>query len=273
MFGSSKLRRGALVTRSRGEPSADAATRGRTLLILWATFGLLALYDPASALATPHSACRVPRLTGLTLKAASARARRAGCRLRVEGAAHSGTVVRQTPRARRSSAQVIVWLRAAVRPHGALPVPAPTPPPGGGESSPRSCTGGLVPRGTHDYETEGPYATEHLTEGPSELVVGFFLDGGPAVPPPCERPPTPDAGTVEVLDSGGGVVATRSSQYEQLAAIALAPGSYTVNETFDAATICSTGSAGTSCDHPTQTRTVTIPAGYTVRVDFELDIP
>jgi hypothetical protein len=108
-----------------------------------------------------------------------------------------------------------------------------------------------------------------VTPGPTELLSGFYVRGGPALmfsAPGCKRPePKPDAGTVEVLDASGAVVATASSTAGVLVQIALAPGSYTIRGTFKSAEINS--------GHPQDTESLSIPAGHTVRQDFFLDVP
>ncbi len=71
-----------------------------------------------------------------------------------------------------------------------------------------------------------------MTPGPTALVSGFFVVGGPAIPfsdPHCWRPaPTPGAGTVAVTNPSGGVVATQTSVAGVLVKIPLAPGTYTI---------------------------------------------
>jgi hypothetical protein len=108
-----------------------------------------------------------------------------------------------------------------------------------------------------------------ITTGPTELVSGFYLVGGPLTrfsAPECRRPePSPGAGTVEVTNAGGVLVATQTSTQDHFVEIALSPGSYTIRGTFLNATI--------NGAHPTKTESVVIPAGDSVRQDFFLDIP
>jgi hypothetical protein len=123
-----------------------------------------------------------------------------------------------------------------------------------------------------DPEVEGPFLDLHVTPGPTELIDGFYLDGGPAAPQGCEWPARkPDAGTVEVRSTSGEAVATQTSEVGHLVEIPLPPGTYTVTSTFVSATICAGGTA--DCSHPTETFAVTIAAGYSVRKDFVLQIP
>jgi hypothetical protein len=75
----------------------------------------------------------------------------------------------------------------------------------------------------------------------------------------------PGAGTVEVLDAAGMVIATRSSTSGHFVEIPLAPGSYTIRGTFLNATINDV--------HPRNTESVVIPPGHTVRQDFSLSVP
>jgi hypothetical protein len=248
----------------------------------------------ASVSATPAfahagTACRIPRLKGLTLAAARARVAHAGCRLRVSGAAlrdaGAQTVARQSPGARARSANVTVWLNplpakrneesragpatpVVVAP---LPQPEPSPPQ---PARPTCAAEGLPVAGSRirEPELEGPFGEEHITPGPTELVSGFFLDGGPAPPPGCEWPAqTPSPGTVEVTNASGEVVATQASEDGHFVEISLPPGTYTIASTFVSATFCK-GIGTADCVHPTETYEVTIAAGYTVRKDFIIQI-
>ena len=121
-----------------------------------------------------RSACHVPRITGLTLSVAREPAAHAGCTLRVKGAALKQssiqTVDRQLPAAGGRSSSVTLWLNPFCR-------------------------------GSAAY---GPGLKEPVVRpGPTELVSGFYLDGGPLAlfsAPGCKRPaPPPGAGIVEAL--------------------------------------------------------------------------
>lgn len=183
--------------------------------------------------------CHVPRLTGLTLSVARDRLAHTGCSLRVRGAAleeaQIQTVERQSPASGRRSSTVTVWLNPL-------------------------C---------HGSAAYGPGLNEQvLTPGPTELVSGFYLDGGPLArfsDPGCKRPaPPPGAGTVVVMDASGAVVATQTSTSGQFIRIPLPAGSYTVTGTFLDAT-----SNGV---HPTTSESLVVPPGQTVRQDFFLSI-
>jgi hypothetical protein len=243
----------------------------------------------ATASAHAGSVCRVPRLKGLTLTVARARVVRAGCRLRVSGAAledaGTQTVERQSPGARARSSNVTVWLNpvAAKKDEGsrdgqAAPVavpPQPKPEPSAsGPEIPTCAAEGLPVSGSRvpDPELEGPFVDQHVTPGPTGLVSGFYLDGGPAAPRGCEWPaPTPGPGTVEVTNASGEVVATQTSEAGHFVEIPLPPGTYTITSTFVSATFCK-GAGTANCVHPTETYAVTITAGYTVRKDFVVQI-
>lgn len=199
---------------------------------------MLAASSAAAAVATRH-ACHAPRLTGLTLEVARARAAHAHCMLRLKGAplerAAIQTVARQSPRAGRRFASVTVWMNPL-------------------------CFGSA------DY---GPVTKEpRLTAGPTELISGFYLDGGPAAPyssASCMRPePKPESGIVEVIDSSGNVVATETSAQGHFVEIPLPAGSYMIRGTFLRAAINEV--------HPVETKSLVIPAGYSVRQDFSLDL-
>lgn len=184
--------------------------------------------------------CRVPRLTGLTLIVARKRAAHAACKLRVKGArleeAAVQTVERQAPNTRGRTVDVTVWINPSCR-------------------------------------READYAPEIkepvVTPGPTELVSGFYLVGGPDSrrfsTPGCRLPaPRPGSGTVDVLNANGAVVTTQTSEYGHFLEIPLPPGSYTLDGTFLDAT-----SNGV---HPKKTESLVIPSGHTVRQDFFLSI-
>lgn len=210
------------------------------LLALAATLLSLATTN-ASGAGARGAGCRVPRLKGLKLAEARERARHAGCMLRVQGAklerARVQTVERQSPAGGKHAATVTVWINPLCH-------------------------------GSADY---GPEITEPLlTPGPTELIAGFYLDGGPLAlfsTPGCRRPEPPSGGgTVEVIDAAtGALLATQTAAYAHLAEIPLAPGTYKVIGTFAGATI--------DGQHATETMTVQVPAGHTVRQDFVLSIP
>jgi hypothetical protein len=201
----------------------------------------------ASGSASAHQArtvgtgCHVPRFTGLTLSAARKRAAHAHCNLRVKGAAleqaEVQTIERQSPARGGRSSSVTVWLNPFCR-------------------------------------READYAPELkeplVTQGPTELVSGFFLVGGPDSrrfsDRGCKLPaPPPGAGTVDVTNASGAVVATQTSTYGHFVEIPLPAGSYTITGTFLGATVNEV--------HPKESESVVIPAGHTVRQDFFLNIP
>ncbi|HEV2980813.1 MAG TPA: carboxypeptidase-like regulatory domain-containing protein [Solirubrobacteraceae bacterium] len=118
---------------------------------------------------------------------------------------------------------------------------------------------------------EGPRGGEpRITSGPTELVSGFFLNGGPHrfySSPGCRRPePLPGAGTVRVLNPAtGALVATATSTDGHFVTIPLPAGSYTIAGTFGDATV--------NGRHATKSMSVQIPPGHSVRQDFILQIP
>ncbi len=194
----------------------------------------------ARAAARVGSACHVPRLTGFTLSVARRRAAHGGCTLHVKGAKPEEprvqTVERQSPRGGHSSS-VTVWLNPL-------------------------CNG---------MAAHGPGLEEPIvTPGPTELISGFYLDGGPLVTfsdPGCKRPaPPPQAGTVEVTNTAtGAVVATQTSAHGKFVEIPLPAGSYTIVGTFLEDT--------ENGVHPKESESVVIPPGHTVRRDFFLNVP
>jgi hypothetical protein len=114
----------------------------------------------------------------------------------------------------------------------------------------------------------GPPAGEpFLTVGPTKLVSGLFLAGGPfeVFPGPC-RQGIPGAGAIVVINpSSGATVASATVARGQLAMIPVAPGTYTIDGTFADATV-----NGVSM---TSSASVTIPAGRTVRQDVVASVP
>jgi hypothetical protein len=213
--------------------------RSRAAWFSWLVVLAASCLAPSGAAATGASSCTVPRLTGLTLEVARRRLARAGCALEARHVAPQfagmQTVAAQLPSPGRRSSRVTVWLNPL-------------------------CHGGAA----YAPQFEEPaYA-----DGPSELLSGFYLDGGPLVifsDPRCRRPePSPEAGSVEVLDAAGSVVATASSSAGQLVAIPLAPGAYTLRGT-------PARGGGIGLAQPL-TKSVVVKAGETVREDFVVPI-
>jgi hypothetical protein len=195
----------------------------------------------AGQVKTERRGCHVPRLTGLTLFAARERAAHAHCKLRVKGASRENadiqTVERQSPARGGHSSSVTVWLNPL-------------------------CRGGAVYAPTFNEQL--------LTPGPTELISGFFLVGGPLrrwfSAPGCKRPaPSPGAGTVEVTNASGAVVARQTSTSGHFVEIPLPAGSYTITGTFL--------NAITNGVHPQHSESIVIPPGHSVRQDFFLNIP
>lgn len=218
---------------------------GGSLLAVIALLGVVSVGAAARPAASAKRTCHVPRLRGLTLEVALRKAEHAGCKLRLKGAAVKQalvqTVRRQSPAAGRRSRRVKVWVNPL-------------------------CSGSA------DY---GSGIKEPVIKaGPTELVSGFYLAGGPLrqfSDPHCKRPePPPGAGTVEVVDASGAVVATRTSSSGHFVKIRLPAGSYTIRGTF----LGATRNVGPINDegHPQETKSIVIPAGHTVRQDFVLPI-
>ncbi len=198
----------------------------------------VASVNAAGRPAVASKVCHAPQLRGLTLDVARLKAAKAGCKLRLKGAVLKQpgvqTVDRQSPPGRHSST-VTVWLNPFCR-------------------------------GSAAY---GPGITEPtVTPGPTELVSGFYLVGGPLArfsAPNCKRPERPPgAGVVEVINATGALVATQTSTTGRFVKIPLPAGSYTIRGTFLNATVNET--------HPTETEPLTIPTGHTVRQDFFLSV-
>lgn len=191
--------------------------------------------------ASRRGSCRVPRLTGLVVAVARRDVAKAGCRLRLQGArvqaAEIQTIARQIPRAGQRARLITAWVNPL-------------------------CVG---------QGANGPPSGEPiLAPGPSELVTGLFVAGGPLVltsAPSCVfRPGVPGPGTITITDPAtGAVIATSTVVAGQLATFPLPPGTYTISGTFD--DVIGNGQrAQTSA-------TVSIPGGEIVRQDVTLAVP
>jgi hypothetical protein len=195
-----------------------------------------------SALVRPTSVCSVPRLTSLVLSLARERAAKAHCKIRLEGASVSlppvQTIRAQTPAEGHHARVLTLWLNPL-------------------------CSGSAA---------AGPGLNEPLiTAGPTELVSGLYVVGGPLTrwsEPRCKpHPGEPRAGTITVTDAANGaIVASQAVSRGQLATIPLAPGKYTIRGTFANATI----NERLAQSFPT---TVEVSAGKTVRQDVFLGVP
>ena len=188
------------------------------------------------------SVCRVPRLSGIVVSLARARAAKAGCQVRLLGAPVTDpgiqTIRLQRPSARHHGRTVTLWVN---------PI----------------CG---------DSALTGPGISEpSLTAGPSELISGLYIVGGPLrlrSEPRCTfHPGIPGPGTITVRDAAtSAIVASQTVTGGHLAPIPLTPGTYTVEGTFGNATI--NNQAGRSL-----ATTVQIAAGETVRQDVFLNVP
>lgn len=100
----------------------------------------------------------------------------------------------------------------------------------------------------------------YVTRGPTEIVVGLYVQGG-AFDPNCRQQPPrgPYGGTVLVRRRGGAVVARETLHASgKLFVLHVAPGSYTIS---------------TERGAFVQPESVTVRAGYTVRRDLFEDVP
>jgi hypothetical protein len=189
-----------------------------------------------------QTTCRVPRLTGLVLTSARERTRRAGCELRIKGAAverpQIQTIRRQSPPPRHHGRVLTVWLN-------------------------RLCSGSGA---------WGPPAGEpFLSPGPTELVSGLYLDGGPlrfrSAPRCGSLSGTSSPGTITVSDPAtGATVAVRLVAARQLARIPLPAGTYSVTGVFD--------NAFNGSEHMRSApQTIDVAPNTTVRQDLVVSIP
>jgi len=193
----------------------------------------------SNARAHASGSCREPRLEGLTLAKARVRAGLAGCLVHVVNGQIPADepmqlIARQKPAAGSERRSIDVWL-----------VPL--------------CRQTAAP---------GPPAGEPIRKaGPTELVSGIFLDGGPLVLRPTCSPGRPSAGTIRIVNpTSGATVASSTVATGKLATFPLPPGTYTIEGTVANAT-------SESMPIHTRPETVTIRAGVTVRQDAVADLP
>jgi hypothetical protein len=179
-------------------------TPARLIVAAFATAMLIAVVTAASAASTTTRGCVAPRLVGLTERAALRQARAAGCVVHLAGArlkqATVQTIAAQTPAPGTRSVVVRLTLNPL-------------------------CFGSAL---------NGPPHNEGMRPGPTELITGLYLVGGPALPyssPHCRRKPgTPGPGTIDVLDATGGtVVASQTAKRGRLVTFRLPPGRYRVS--------------------------------------------
>lgn len=99
--------------------------------------------------------------------------------------------------------------------------------------------------------------------GPTELVGGLYIQGGPVPPPPCKpQPRGPYAGKITVANAkAGAVVARQRVASGHLAHIKLSPGRYKLSGRMSG--------GGPTTGSPT----ITIRRGYKTRQDLFEDVP
>jgi hypothetical protein len=229
---------GGLASVGKLSPSSQVGAPGH---------GLLVSKPTSAAIRGKKGTCRrVPKLVGLSLSVARTRSAHAGCKLRVREAGTSQVV--EEPPSGPSAAQIVT----NQTPHA------------GGAG--RIVTVWLKPLCDQSAEPGPPAHEPRVKRGPTELVSGLFLDGGPLRRTPRCRSGTPWAGTITVANRAGKVVASDKVHTGKLARIRLVPGTYTIHGTFADAT-----RNGQPIE--TEPQTVTIPAGEIVREDVVANIP
>jgi hypothetical protein len=202
----------------------------------------IALFASGAGAAAAARCNPTPALRGLTLAAARVKAARAGCHLSVSN-----------PGSQDDARRLVASQTVRRGPHGptidvrldplCMAANSPGPPP-------------------HE-----PF----IRRGPTELVSGLFLTGGPVFfysAPHCSSVAgTPSAGTITVTNRASGArVAKQTVAEGQLAHFHLGPGSYTITGVFSDAY-----ANGVPLTTPPQT--VEIPRGDTVRQDVVAGIP
>ena len=197
----------------------------------------LTLTAASTAAAPPaHSSCRAPRMIGLTVTAARARAKISGCQLRLTGASVKMPKIQTIRRQSVRPGRVTKFLAVTVNP---------------------LCPGSA--------QLGPPPGEPLLSPGPTELDTGLFIEGGAFIfrsAPVCkDLVGKSDAGTITVTNAAGTAIANEVAlNAGQLLKITLSAGQYTITGVF----------AGGNAVGPT---TVTVPVGEVVRQDLVLDVP
>jgi hypothetical protein len=101
----------------------------------------------------------------------------------------------------------------------------------------------------------------YVTRGPTEVVVGLYVQGGAIIPSCPQEPRGPYGGTVTVSAHGGRIVARETLHAAgKLFVLRVAPGSYTIGAKFASSVRVQPVSA-------------TVREGYTTRHDLFEDVP
>ncbi len=165
----------------------------------------------AAAAQGSQSGCRAPDVVGVSLASARAALGASGCQVLVRELPGHGEfvapntpqgrqiVARQSPRAGASTELVTIWLQPL-------------------------CSQPAQP---------GPAQARAVTSGPTELISGLFLLGGPARTSTQCRTGNPLAGTITVRRlAGGRAIASRAVREGRFAVFPLSPGRYEVQGSF-----------------------------------------
>lgn len=196
----------------------------------------LALSTTTVTAASTPSTCHAPRLTGLTVTVARRHAKAAGCDVRLVGAKL------QMP-------QIQTVRTQDVRPGKVTKVVTLTINP--------LCSGAAE---------NGPPAGEPIiTTGPTELISGLFLEGGPFMirsAPNCKDVVEKSSpGWITVTNSAGTVIVNKMELKQgQLLYVKVPAGKYTISGVL-------------SVNNKVGPVTVNVPSGKTVRQDLTLDAP
>jgi len=203
----------------------------------------LAVAGPvAPAAAGAAGGCVTPQVVGVSLAAAR----------RALGASGCPVVVRQLPGNGR--------YRAPSRPDERQIVARQAPPPG---SRAAKVTVWLSPLCVQPAQPGPPEGGGSLVAGPTELVAGLYLSGGPLVSGTSCRTGRPVAGTLTVLSAQTGrQIAARTVNAGRFAIFPLRPGRYLLSGTL--------AGHGSPVGEP---RPFTVVAGRTRRLNLVQDIP
>jgi hypothetical protein len=208
----------------------------------WTAVAVLSSLAPLTFLSTPGLAatasrtCHAPRLTGLTVATARAKARVAGCPLRLTGARLQMPTIQTIHTQSVRPGRVAKVVTVSVNP---------------------LCPGAL---------NIGPPPGEPIVKsGPTELISGLFIVGGAFIyrsAPNCKVfVGKSSGGTITITNSVGTVFANNMALAPgQLLYVNVPAGSYTITGVF----------SGGEKAGPT---TVTVASGEIVRQDLVLDVP
>jgi hypothetical protein len=222
-----------------------SAPRRSAVPLALATLAASAALPSTTGADTSPRSCIVPNVVGVSLEMARHALAASGCRVRVRELPSNGPLVapevpdgrqivaRQSPASASRARKVTVWLK---------PLCAQSAAPGPTERLPA------------------------VSKGPTELVSGLFLRGGPLVLAPRCRTGRSSPGTIIVTAVASGRAIRRTVRSGRFAIFPLKPGRYVLQGSFATASV-----NGKPFQPPP--RQVTIEADRTTRLNVVAEIP